>query len=263
MVSLAIPKGKSAYFVSDFHLGIDSHRQTSAERERQIIIWLDEIAPQTSHLFLIGDLFDFWFEYAKVVPKGFVRFQGKLCELCDSGIDVYLFSGNHDVWYFDYFTQEIGVKKIFRKPTAFSIQNRPFLIGHGDSLGKVSRMNRLMNFCFHRPFLQKCFGGLHPNLGIRLGEVLSKASRQRHRKFYKNFVYQVDNDLIYQYCLSIHKNCKHDYYIFGHTHYAHCQKVDNQAAYINTGTWLSSSSFGMFDGNTLKLFKDFALVSEI
>ena len=157
---------KKTFFVSDFHLGANA-RLTSAERERQICRWLDMVAPEAEAIYLVGDLFEFWFEYKTVIPKGFSRFFGKLAEIRDAGIPVYAFIGNHDLWMFGYFEQEFGIP-VYRKPIEREIHGKQFIIGHGDGLGPGDIGYKRMKKVFVHPFSQWLFGWLHPDIGTRL-----------------------------------------------------------------------------------------------
>jgi len=166
---------KKTFFASDFHLGVDA-RLTSAERERQVVRWLRQIAPEAEAIYLVGDLFEFWFEYKTVIPKGFSRLFGVLAELRDAGIPVYVFTGNHDLWMFGYFEQEFGIK-VYRKPIDTIIHGKTFMIGHGDGLGPGDMGYKRMKKVFTNPFSQWLFGWLHPDLGIRLANFSSQKSR--------------------------------------------------------------------------------------
>ena len=159
---------KSIYFASDFHLGAPDY-ESSRIREDLIVSWLDEIADQAEEIFLVGDLFDFWFEYKKVIPKGFVRLQGKIAELTDRGIKVTVFTGNHDMWMFDYLPKELGVE-LYREPIRRDFAGKSFLIGHGDGLGPGDKSYKFLKKVFANPVSQWLFARLHPNFGMRIAD---------------------------------------------------------------------------------------------
>lgn len=168
---MQLPEGKKIYFASDNHLGAPTPEE-SAPRERIFLQWLDHIKEDVGVLFLLGDLFDFWFEYKTVVPKGFVRVLGKLAELADAGIPIHFFVGNHDMWMLDYLEKEIGIT-VYYSPQEFTFNGKSFFIGHGDGLGPYDMGYKRMKKIFKNPFFQWCFRWLHPDWGMRLGHYLS------------------------------------------------------------------------------------------
>ena len=174
-MKIILPKNKKIYIASDQHFGIPNH-QDSLLREKKFVQWLDIVKKDAGAIFLLGDLFDFWFEYKKVVPKGFVRVLGKLAEIRDSGIPIYFFVGNHDLWMNDYFEKELDIP-VYRKPKEFLVNNKSFLIGHGDGLGPGDRGYKRMKKVFTNPFSKWLYRWLHPDLGIRLGEYLSTKNK--------------------------------------------------------------------------------------
>ena len=168
---------KNIYFASDFHLGAPNH-ESSLIREKSIVSWLYHIKDDAAEIYLVGDLFDFWFEYKRAIPKGFVRLQGKIAELTDKGIPVHIFTGNHDMWIFDYLPKELGVS-LFRKPIEREFFGKRYLIGHGDGLGPGDRGYKFLKKIFANKFCQWCFARLHPNFGIWLADKSSKTSRAK------------------------------------------------------------------------------------
>lgn len=244
------------FFASDFHLGVPN-LQESQEREKKIVRWLTSIQEEAQAIFLLGDIFDFWFEYQKAIPKGFVRLQGKLAELCDQNIPVIFFSGNHDMWMFKYFQQEIGVE-IYHKPQVWEFNQKKFFIGHGDGLGPGDYKYKFLKKIFRNPFFQWIFARFHPNFGIGIAELWSKKSKQKSSK--KNFeeTFLGDKEWLWQYSKDIEKETHHDFYIFGHRHLILDLKVAEQSRYINLGTWLYKPTFASFDGTKILLeeFKD-------
>ncbi len=242
-------KGK-IYFASDFHLGIDA-RLTSAERERQVVRWLDLIKKDATEIYLVGDIFDFWFEYATVVPKGYVRLLGKLAELRDSGILIYFFIGNHDMWMFRYFEEELGIP-IYRKPIVRKLFGKAFFIGHGDGLGPGDHGYKFLKKVFANPVCQWLFARLHPNFGIGLATFWSRKSREHNRietEFYgeekERLLAYANRKLDQQYA---------DYYIFGHRHLPIDYTLKNgKSRYINLGEWMNYNSYAVFDGEDVEI----------
>ena len=163
------------YFASDLHLGVPN-KEKSLEREKRFVKWLDEIKSDASAIYLVGDVFDFWFEYKKAVPKGYVRLLGKLAEISDSGIDIHFFTGNHDMWVFDYLEKEINLK-IYREAHEITINGKSFLIGHGDGLGPHDKGYKFIKKIFSNKLCQWLFARVHPNLGISIAEYWSRKSR--------------------------------------------------------------------------------------
>ena len=238
------------YFASDFHLGT-SDDEAARERERTVVRWLDHIAQDAQVLFLLGDTFDFWFEYRYVVPRGFVRFLGKLAELVDRGIQVYLFTGNHDMWLFDYFPQELGIP-VFRNPLSFSINEQQFHVGHGDGLGPGDYQYKLFKRFFASRTCQQMFAAVHPRWGVGLARRWS--ARSRRKNLLRDEPFQTkEEEWIYQYCLSLEQQQHHDYYIFGHRHLVLNIPVGSNSRYINTGAWFEQGHFAYYDGESLAL----------
>lgn len=220
-------------------------------RETFFVQWLDSIKSDASHLFLLGDLFDFWFEYKTVVPKGFVRVLGKLAELKDNGIDIHFFIGNHDLWMRDYFETELGIP-VYYNPKAFNINNKVFLIGHGDGLGPGDKGYKLMNRVFKNPVSQWLFRWLHPDLGMRLGHYFSVENKMISGDEDVKFLGE-DKEMLILYCKEIEQQQHFDFYVFGHRHLPMEINILDKAKYINTGDWVKYFSIAIFDGNDLTL----------
>lgn len=238
------------YFASDFHLGIDV-KYSSAERERQIVAWLDIIKQDARQLYLVGDLFDFWFEYGHAVPRGYVRFLGKLAELSDAGIDLHIFTGNHDMWMFDYLEEELGAQ-IHRKPILQEIDGHIFFIGHGDGLGPGDHGYKLIKKVFASSICQWLFARLHPNFGIWLANTLSGWSRSKTKVEHEYF--GDDEEWLLSYCNEKSKEVDADYFIFGHRHLPIDRQLKNgKSRYINLGEWMNFNSYGVFDGKEMKI----------
>ncbi len=238
------------YFASDFHLGTSSSR-ANRDRERTVVRWLDDVAEDAQVIFLLGDTFDFWFEYRYVVPRGSVRFLGKLAELVDRGIRMYLFTGNHDMWLFDYFPQELGIP-VFRNPLSFSINEQQFHVGHGDGLGPGDYQYKLFKRFFASRVCQRLFAAVHPSWGVGLARRWSARSRRRNLLRDESFRTK-EEEWIYQYCSALEQQLHHDYYIFGHRHLVLDIPVSENSRYINTGAWFGQGHFAKFDGRLLSL----------
>ncbi len=239
------------YFISDFHLGVPSYEK-SLEREKKICRWLDHIKQDASHLFILGDVFDFWFEYRHAVPKGYVRLLGKLSELADSGIPIFLFTGNHDMWMFDYLPKEIGLT-LLRKPKIFEFNSKRFLIGHGDGLGPGDHGYKFIKRIFANRFCQWLFARIHPNLGIAMANFWSRKSRQHTGNHDEKYLGD-NKEYLVQYIKTVEKTEHFDFYIFGHRHLPIDMQIGN-SQYINLGDWLQYFTYAEWDGNMLHLKK--------
>jgi UDP-2,3-diacylglucosamine hydrolase len=238
------------YFASDFHLGIDG-RLTSRERERQIIRWLNKIADDAEELFLVGDVFDYWFEYSKVVPKGYIRLLGKLAELKDNGLPIHYFTGNHDMWMFRYLEEELDVP-IYREPILREFAGKKFLIGHGDGLGPGDYGYKFIKKVFANPASQWFFERLHPNTGIRLMNFFSGTSR--HANPAETEFHGEEKERLVQFCNDYLDTQPIDFFIFGHRHLPIDFTLKNgKSRYINLGDWIRFNSYAVFDGEKLEL----------
>jgi len=240
------------YFASDFHLGVPNAKK-SREREKQIIDWLEVISEDAEEIYLLGDLFDFWFEYKKAIPKGFVRFQAKLAELCDRGIEIHVFTGNHDMWMFNYFEEELGVK-MHRNPIKKEWNGKKFILGHGDGLGPGDLKYKFIKKVFANPICIWLFGWIHPNIGIGMANFWSGSSRKVNEK--KDEIYLGDeNEWLLQYCKTELKSEHTDYFVFGHRHLVLDLEVGENSRYINLGHWFREPHYAVFDGENLLLKK--------
>ena len=246
---MQLPEGKKIYFASDNHLGAPTPEE-SAPRERIFVQWLDHIKEDVGVLFLLGDLFDFWFEYKTVVPKGFVRVLGKLAELADAGVPIHFFIGNHDLWMLDYLDKEIGIK-LHYVPEEFTFNGKSFFIGHGDGLGPNDIGYKRMKRIFKNSFFQWCFRWLHPDLGMRLGHYLSVKNKLISGDEDAIFLGE-ENEWLAQYARRKNQEKVRDFYIFGHRHIPLDIPIE-QARYINLGDWISHYTYAVFDGKALEL----------
>ncbi len=243
-----VPEGKRIYFASDFHLGVPSHAK-SRERENKIVSWLNEIKNDAYEIYLVGDIFDFWFEYKHAIPKGFIRFQGKIAELVDSGIPIHFFTGNHDMWMFDYFEKELGVK-IHREPIRCEWNEKKFLIGHGDGLGPGDRGYKFIKKVFAARWSQWCFARLHPNFGIALAQFSSRKSRAKTGTADEKFTGK-ENEWLVSYSNEVLEKEHFDYFIFGHRHLPLKVQLTEKTVYVNLGEWLNYDTFAYFENQSL------------
>jgi len=239
------------YFASDFHLGAPN-RKESLKREKLIVRWLDEIKSDAKEIYLVGDIFDFWFEYKSSIPKGFVRLQGKIAELTDSGIIVNIFTGNHDMWIFDYLPKELGVT-LYRNSITREYNGKKFLIGHGDGLGPGDNTYKMLKSVFSSKICQWAFARLHPNLGIAIANAWSKKSRASNIT-YDEIFHGEDKEHLVLYCNDyIRKDPSIDYFIFGHRHLPLEINIGKNSKYINLGEWIKYNSYAVFDGEKIEL----------
>jgi UDP-2,3-diacylglucosamine hydrolase len=249
-LNIDLEEGKKIYFSSDNHLGAPNHKN-SLVREKRFIRWLDSIKEDASAIFLLGDLFDFWFEYKKVVPKGFVRILGKLAEISDAGIPLYFFAGNHDMWMDGYFENELNIQ-VFDKPKKFIINKKHFLIGHGDGLGPGDKGFKRMKKVFKNSFSKFLFRWIHPDIGVRFAQYLS--TKNKLLSGTDDIEYKgEENEWLVQYCKKIILKEKFEFFIFGHRHLPLDINISQSSRYINLGDWISYFSYAVFDGIDLEL----------
>jgi len=247
--------GKKIYFASDFHLGVPDFAR-SLEREKRIVKWLDEIRPDVEELYLLGDVFDFWFEYKTVVPRGHIRLLGKLAELADAGIPIHYFTGNHDMWTFDYLKEELNAK-IYRAPIEATYNGKSFYIGHGDGLGPGDHGYKFIKRVFASKISQWMFARLHPNFGVGLAHYFSRKSRIATGDLDEKFLGEEKEWLVIHSKELLQKK-HYDYLIFGHRHLPLEIPINGKSIYINLGDWIRYNSYGIFDGEKfeLKYFKN-------
>lgn len=244
--------GNKIYFISDFHLGVPD-QASSREREKRIIRFLNVAAKDAAEIYLLGDMFDFWFEYEHVVPKGFIRLLGKLAELSDSGIRLNYFTGNHDMWAFDYLPEETGLI-IFRKPEIRELNGKLFFIGHGDGLGPGDHKYKFIKKVFESRICQWLFARIHPNCGIAIANYWSRKSRIATGNFDDQYKGD-DKEYLVVFCKEKLKEQHIDYFIFGHRHMIIDLKIGETSRYINLGDWIRDYTYAVWDGNELKLEK--------
>lgn len=241
---------KQVYFLSDFHLGAPNVADSLA-REKKIILFLDEIKDKAAAIYIVGDLFDFWFEYQKSVPKGFVRLLGKLAELSDAGLPISVFTGNHDMWMSGYFESELNIK-VYHEPQIIKWNDKNFFIGHGDGLGPGDHGYKLLKKIFRNPICRWLFGILHPDLGIGLANYFSRKSRQKTGNTDEEFLGE-DSEWLIVFCKEILAKEYFNFFIFGHRHYPINLELPNQSRYINLGDWIRNFTYASFNGTTVQL----------
>nr|WP_286942246.1 UDP-2,3-diacylglucosamine diphosphatase [Allomuricauda sp.] len=250
MDPITLSKGKKIYFASDNHLGAPSAVE-SLPREKKFVAWLDLVKKDAEAIFLMGDLFDFWFEYKKVVPKGFTRTLGKLAELTDSGISVFYFVGNHDLWMNGYFEEELNIP-VFHRPQELTINNTAFFIGHGDGLGPGDKGFKRMKKVFTNPFAKWLFRWLHPDLGVRLAQYLSVNNKIISGEADAQYLGE-EKEWLVQYCKRKLEGRHYDYFVFGHRHLPLEIDLNGKSTYVNLGDWIKYFTYGVFDGEEMKL----------
>lgn len=241
---------KKIYFLSDFHLGAPNITE-SLKREKKIIRFLDEIKNDALEIFILGDLFDFWYEYKKVVPKGYVRILGKLAEITDSGIPVYFFVGNHDMWMNDYFQKELNIP-VFFEPREFEYSGKKFLIGHGDGLGPGDHGYKFIKKVFRNKACQWLFGILPPYIGMGIAGYFSRKSRAQTGQSDEVFLGE-DKEWLIQYSKEVLQKTHYDYFVFGHRHLPLDIRLTEKSRYLNLGDWIKYDSYAVFDGINMEL----------
>ena len=243
--------GEKVYFASDFHLGIPNYAD-SLEREKRIVRWLNEVSQDAKVIFLVGDLFDFWFEYKKAVPRGFTRILGKLAELSDNGTRIILFTGNHDMWMFDYLPTELNVE-LYREPIIGYFNDHKLLIGHGDGLGPGDHGYKFIKKVFANKLCQWLFARIHPNFGINLANFWSGKSRSVNHYVDREF-HGEEKEMLIVYCKEfLQTDPTVDFFIFGHRHLPLDIQLNEKSRYVNLGDWISYNTYAVFDGEQLLL----------
>ena len=248
-----IPEGKKIYFASDNHLGAPTPEE-SKPRELKFVKWLDAVKEDAAAIFLLGDLFDFWFEYKHVVPKGFVRVLGKLAEIRDAGTPVYFFVGNHDLWMKDYFEKELNIP-VYHRPKEFTFNNKLFLIGHGDGLGPGDLGYKRMKKVFTNPAAKWFYRWLHPDLGVPLAQYFSVKNKAISGEEDVQYLGE-EREWLVQYCRRKLETKHFDYFVFGHRHLPLKIELDERSSYVNLGDWINYYTYGVFDGEKLELKED-------
>ncbi len=247
---MQVAPNKKIYFLSDFHLGAPN-AAASLLREKKVVTFLEEIKKDAEQIFIVGDLFDFWYEYKNVIPKGYVRILGKLAEITDSGIPIHFFVGNHDMWMKNYFQTELNIPVYF-EPVPFEFNGKKFLIGHGDGLGPGDHGYKFIKKIFRNKICQWLFGALPPVIGIGLANYLSRKSRAQTGQTDEKFLGE-DKEWLIIYCKGILQQQHYNYFIFGHRHLPINFNLSASSLYINLGDWIKYYSYAVFDGANLEL----------
>ena len=245
-------ENKNIYFASDIHLGLPNQTE-SLVREKKFVAFLDEIKKDAKEIYLLGDVFDFWHEYKHVVPRGYVRFLGKIAEITDLGIPVHFFTGNHDIWVYDYLPTELGVI-IHKEPIEIELNNKKFYLAHGDGLGPWDKGFRFMKRGFTNPVLQWFFARLHPNFAVGLANSLSRKNRYAESEDDKVFKGE-DKEWLVLYSKKILKEKHFDFFIYGHRHIPIELMLKENSKYINLGDWIHHFTYAVFDGENTELKK--------
>ena len=247
---MQVPPGKKIFFLSDFHLGAPD-AASSLKREKLVVRFLDEIKEEANIIFIVGDIFDFWYEYKKVVPRGFVRLLGKIAELTDAGVAIHFFVGNHDMWMKTYFQEELNVLVYF-EPKEFVFNNKTFLIGHGDGLGPGDKGYKRLKKIFRNPFCQWLFGILPPAVSIGLANYSSRKSRAAIGRSDEKFLGE-DKEWLLIYSKDILQKKKIHFFVFGHRHLPIDFRLDTSSRYINLGDWINYCTYAVYDGMDMQL----------
>jgi len=245
-----VKEKKNIYFISDLHLGLYP-LEKSAVREKIVVDFLDQIRDDAAELYLMGDIFDFWHEYKHVVPKGFTRFLGRLAMMADSGTRLHFFTGNHDIWAYGYFTEELGMK-IYRQPLVTTLHGKKFFLAHGDGLGRGDNGYKLLKWFFTNKFLQFCFARLHPNFALWIGKTWSKNSRYSKGIVAEEFAGE-EGELQIQFAKEELKHHHYDYFVFGHRHIPSVITLGEKTQVINLGDWIYSFTYAVLEGDRLSL----------
>ncbi len=246
MKNLRLKKNKKAYFAGDFHLG-RPNKPSSDKREKKIINWLHAIEKDAQEVFLMGDLFDFWFEYKYVIPKENLKFLLTISMMIEKGINFHYFIGNHDLWVINYF-KNLGIS-VYDNPTTFSLDEKKIFVGHGDGLGKGDIGFKFIKKIFKNKLCQFLYRWIHPDLGIPLGRFLSGTKKKMiiEEKAKNN------DKRIQDYCIQLNNKIFHDAYIFGHSHHINEEKISDKSTYFNCGEWINNSFYLESDGKYFNL----------
>ncbi len=236
--------------MSDAHLGLPNGTD-SLTREKKLVAWLDHIKPTAEMIFMMGDIFDFWHEYKKVVPKGFTRLLGKMAEITDAGIPIHFFTGNHDLWEFGYFEKELGAK-VYHKEQVMTLGSKKFFLAHGDGLGPYDKGYKRLKKVFSNKFAQWCFRWLHPDIGVGLAHYWSHKSRYAEGEDHIEFQGE-DKEWLIKYAKDLLKKEHYDFFIFGHRHVVKQIPIGENSTVIYLGDWLNNFSYGVFDGKNFKM----------
>jgi UDP-2,3-diacylglucosamine hydrolase len=246
------PTQKNIYFLSDFHLGAPNY-ESSLIREKKVVAFLTYIQPTAQEIFIVGDMFDFWYEYKNVVPKGYTRLLGKLAQLSDAGIKIHFFVGNHDMWMNGYFEQELNIA-VYHQPQILERFGKKIYIAHGDGLGPGDNGYKFLKKIFRNPICNWLFGAAHPSIGIGIANYFSKKSRQKTGSNDAVFLGE-ENEWLIIYSKEMLQKKHFDYFIFGHRHLPLKLQLNNNSHYINLGDWITNFTYAVFNGENIELKK--------
>ena len=249
---------KNIYFISDAHLGSRALRHTR-QQERRLVRFLDDIKDKAEAVYMLGDMFDFWYEYKTVVPKGFTRFLGKVSELTDSGVEVHFFTGNHDIWCYDYLTEECGVV-MHHEPVTLPLADKTFFLAHGDGLGDPDWKFQFLKRIFHSRLCQWAFSKIHPSWGMTFGLEWAKRSRLKHEPCLQDgaggdpaFLGEDKEHLVIYAKAYLREHPDVDYFIFGHRHIQIDLPMQGDSRLLILGDWITQCTYAVFDGECLSL----------
>lgn len=246
---MKLAAGKKIYFASDFHLGFPDFEST-IEREKRVVRWLREISKDAAEVFLVGDLFDFWFEYKRAVPKGFSRMLAAIGDLTDSGVKVHVFTGNHDLWMWDYLPKETGAE-VHKGPLERTWNGKRFYIAHGDGLGPGDHGYKFLKKIFTNRVCQWLFARIHPNTGVWIALKSSQTSRNAQ----KPEIYQylgADKEWLIIHSKEVLQQEHFNFFVYGHRHVPMTYDLGPDSLYVNLGDWIVNFSYACFDGEQLE-----------
>jgi UDP-2,3-diacylglucosamine hydrolase len=245
-------KNKKIYFASDVHLGAPALKNNNRERELLFVKWLDIVKTDAEAIYLMGDIFDFWFEYKRAVPRGFTRVLGKLAEITDSGIPIHFFTGNHDIWVFDYLPSEVGVI-VHSDIVKTELHGKKFFLGHGDGLGPYDKGYKILKKIFTNKFLQWAFARLHPNFAIWIAHNWSGHSRLKNGRIEADDFRGEDKEWLVLYAKDELEKEHFDYFVFGHRHWPCNIDLNGKSRYINTGDWVTHFTYAVLENGVMEL----------
>ena len=240
------------YFASDFHLGLNTGT-APLDREKKVVRWLNSVAGDAKEIYLLGDIFDFWWEYRLVVPRGYTRFLGTVSEITDSGVPVHFFTGNHDMWVRDYFSSECGMI-IHTSPLTTVFDGKTFHLAHGEGLGTKEKAYKILLAIFRNKTLRAMYSSLHPSIGVGIGHMWSLSSRLG-KGLELQFYGEEKEDLL-RYSKTVLTKENIDFFIFGHRHLAMKYILKETSEVVFLGDWIKHGSFAEWDGSALN-FKMF------
>ncbi len=249
---MQLAEGKKVYFLSDVHLGAPN-AAASRLREHKLVSFLQHIKHDAQEIIIDGDLFDFWYEYRHVVPKGYVRILGQLAALTDYGIKIHFFAGNHDMWMKTYFQEELNIPVYF-EPRVFNWNGVSFYVAHGDGLGPGDHGYKLLKKIFRNPVCQWAFGMLPPVIGIGLANFFSRKSREAVAEHEKKFLGE-DKEWLMIYSREVLSRKHHDFFVYGHRHVPGIHALSPASSYVNLGDWITHFTYAVWDGKNLELKK--------